>query len=423
LPERHWRYYLTLPEHLALAHRCADIENMVVACRAAIAARDDAVAVRGLGLVWSVLKVRGPVSVAIELVGSAARLPGLSDRELGVIDWVEGSVLLVLGKLQDAARLFDRGLVRSRVGGDSRTEILLLCAKAEQLMIYGDDGRAMSFLESARALLQEVSDVRMEIKILNITGNLYRFLGDFERAQLTYSSAIDISRSIGDEQWEGGLLGNLGCIHLEAGSFVLARGCLENALRCTEAHGVRQWEANTRCNLGLVLYELGEMQAASGEFLAALGIAREIGSLFLQAVLQINLGFVSEVESGTEQAKRWYQVAVDSAKAVGSDQLEAQALSYLGYVNARLGHYASAVSGFERVHAILEAGTDTATAAISTAQEARVHWVLGQYDLARQAAQKVEEILCRMPYRPSTEVTHVIDAMKATLCHVLTEQA
>ena len=75
-------YFSALDERHAIGDRCAETDNLVVACRRAVARGDVVAAVGALENAWAALRLRGPFSAGIELAEAVAAMPGIERGQL-----------------------------------------------------------------------------------------------------------------------------------------------------------------------------------------------------------------------------------------------------------------------------------------------------------------------------------------------------
>src|SRR5207249_4260414 len=75
--ERHSMYFAGLDERQATSQRCVELDNLVAACRHAVARGDAISATRALELAWAGLQLRGPFALGVELAAQTAAMSAL----------------------------------------------------------------------------------------------------------------------------------------------------------------------------------------------------------------------------------------------------------------------------------------------------------------------------------------------------------
>lgn len=85
---RHGVHFAALDEKSAKADGCAELSNLVVACRRAAARGDPEVAANALRGAWSGLALQGPFRAGVELASVARATPGLESAALALVEWL-----------------------------------------------------------------------------------------------------------------------------------------------------------------------------------------------------------------------------------------------------------------------------------------------------------------------------------------------
>ncbi|HTJ18977.1 MAG TPA: tetratricopeptide repeat protein [Steroidobacteraceae bacterium] len=380
---RHWTYFGSLDETAATAERCADRENLIVACRRAAAASDTARAIGALSNAAAALQLTGPFRAILELAGVVETCDLLNVRELAVLNRVAGTGHLVLGQADNARARFAIGLQQARSTVDVATIVRILCLKANLATTGATADSVLADLEEAKLLATSSGDPSLEVRVLSSSGAFQHRSGHIAQAIQSYEAAVKIAAVLGNKHWQGGMSGNLGFIALTQGRLADARNYLEMALACASEMGDRQWEGNTRCNLGLLLYHLGEPDAAKSELERTLALAKSVGHRRLEATVLCNLGIVAEARNDLEHADDRYREAVSLAAELTDDLLEAQFRGYLGLLLAKGGHLAESTVEFTRAAEKAEPRSDPAVLALLYCQRAIASGVSGD-EPARQ---------------------------------------
>ena len=94
---RHCAWFAALGPKRAVEGACAELANLVVACRRAILRTQAQQAVGALNGAWAALSRHGPFSTGIELAEAVCSLNVLDDREAACAHAVYGKVLDSLG--------------------------------------------------------------------------------------------------------------------------------------------------------------------------------------------------------------------------------------------------------------------------------------------------------------------------------------
>ena len=410
---RHWRYFAGLDERQAIAERCVELGNLVVACRRAAAA-EPAQAVAALVNVWAALRLTGPFETARELVTHVESF-GLCDARSQIdLDWIMASAQQHQGELASARGRIELALTRAGQLADPSARARLLCSMAELSMAAGQNQAAMAQLVEANGLELSASDAPLRCRILNTLGGLDLAESRLTSAATHYQAAMALALHMGDLHWQGGLHGNLGVVRYAEGRLHEAREHYEKALRLTEQVGDRRWEGNTRCNFALLRHDLGDHSGAESELIAVLQLARAMGHRRLECTALCNLGIVTEALGITEAALDHYRHAVTMATELGDQRSQGQFRGYLGLLLARTGSGAEALDCLELAQTLLHDGGDPASLGLLLCQSCMAAGCLGNEALARQQLLRAESLLSSLPVAPESELGRALQAARVS---------
>jgi predicted ATPase/class 3 adenylate cyclase len=287
----------------------AELENMTVAARRAIARRDRKVArCAALGS-WKVLRNRGPLAAGLALLRSALELEGHDLLSRGALELGVGIASRRLGRLGDARIAFDHVLEVANRAADPRLE-----------------GRA-----------------RYEI------GTLVHQMGEDQEAHDQYVAALSLARAAGDKRTEARTLNGLAAMDALAGRSDEAFEQFRVALEA--ARGDVTTEVNVMCNMGDLHYERGRIEQACELYEAARALAREHGELRVsEATSLVRLGTSLNV-LGDRRARATLEEALSTIRAIGYAYGLPNCLAALSLLDTDDGHHDLALA---RLHEALE---------------------------------------------------------------------
>jgi predicted ATPase len=253
-----------------------DLDNVVAACRRAVARRDEQVAVAALAAAWAVLVTRGPFVAGVELaesVGEVAISPKQRMRAEGIL----GGALLSHGRTEEARVRLESALAAHRQSGDRRSEEVLLGLLGLLHWSRNEREQARACHEAALAIARELGDRGAEGKALGHVGVLRLDQDDMTGAGECYAAALDLHRDVGDRLREGVMLGNLAVVHQRQGRADEARAGLQAALTIAREVGDRRAEGVVLANLGNFHLEQGRPDESRACYDAALATDRQVG--------------------------------------------------------------------------------------------------------------------------------------------------
>ena len=412
---RHAAYFAALGVQRAVAHGCAEIDNLVVACHRAAAAAHADVATGALEGAWAALKLRGPFRVGIDLAALVGAMAGLSAALVARVEYVLGAALHASGKGGEARSHFEAVLVIVRDSGDKRTETLVLNELGDLLTNEGHvaDGRAHH--SHALMLARELADRSLECAALNGLGTSSNDLGRTDEAMAHYEAALVCARAGGDRRWEGGVLGNLGQVHAMQGRLHEGRVQFEAGLAIARELGDRGWQGTTLCNLGLLHQMIGNLPAAEAHLEAALVLAREMGHARLECVALCNLGIVDDDLGRLDAARAHFEAAITVAHRLGERRNEGQFLNYLGRLHARQGRFDDARMCLSAGEVLLLEVADRFNLGVLLCSRAETEQLAGALDAAASALAQAVAVAQEIGAGPESELGQSLERVRALL--------
>lgn len=400
---RHAAWFAALGPVRAEEDDCAELENLVAACRHAIETGEGERAAGALEGAWAALRLRGPFEAGAGLAESVCAMPALDDRAAARALPVLAHAWQACGRPGPAVDLCERALACARAAGDRVGEIQAAIRLGSLGAVKGrlDEARSR-FVEAARMAV-EAGDLRLECTANNELGNLELNKGRMAEALEHYGRAEALARRAGDRRMQGNLLGNLGNVHADLGHMDHARFRHEEALVIARETGDRKLEGNTLCNLGLLHFlqgRLAEAEAASG---AALVLARELGHVRLECVVLCNLGIVLEALARPEPSRSRFDAALGIARTLDDKRAEGQIQGYLGVLHAHQGRHAEAQRCLDAGEALLRAASDLMGLGVLLAGRAEAQHLAGDASGAAASLAAAMSLASEIGAGPSSE--------------------
>ena len=401
---RHAAYFAALGEQRAVAGGCAEVDNLVVACRRAAAAGQADTATGALEGAWAALKLRGPFNAGAEMALSVRAISSLTLVAIASVERIAGSALQASGRVAEAQAHLEAALNASREARDQRCEARVLNELGD---LYRNEGRiedARTHLTLALTLARSCADRMVECAALNGLGSVNIATGHLDAGRGDYEAALGLAREMGDRLWEGGILGNLGSVNAELGRMDEARADYEAGLAAAHEAGDKRWEGNTLCNLGLLHYEQGRMDDALEQLDAALDVARAIGHTRLECIVLCNLGLVHEAQGRHDDARAGYEAALAVARALADRRSEGQVLGYLGRLHARQGRLIEARRSLDASEVLLREVSDRVSLGILLCSRAEAEHLGDAHAAARTALAEARTLATQARAGPESEL-------------------
>ncbi len=415
---RHHRWFAALGPDRAVAHACAELDNLAAACRHAVADGDSASACGALEGAWAATSHHGPYQGGLALCELVCGMPGLQGRELALAQYLRARAASSCGQQADAGQALTLAMAAAHQAGDTFRQTLIHIDQAELHLRGGNVASCQIDIDQALALARSANEPLLECMALNTLGSLQLDLGHTLHALAAYEQGLALARQQASLRWQGNLLGNLGNVYSDIGRMVEALAHCEQALDIARRIGDRRLEGNTLCNLGMMNFVLGQLDAAGSAGEAALQVAREIGHVQLECIVLCNLGLVYDVWGRRAQAMLSFNAAITSARRIGDRRSEGQFLGYLGLALARESRFDPAREHLSRGQAILRDFNDQRGLGVLLCAGAECEWLAGEAAPARAALQEAAALAEQIGAGPASELGLAVARVRSLIAGV-----
>ena len=324
-----------------------ELDNLVSACRRAVARHDRETAVASYCAAWEVLELRGPFSLGAELGAQVIALNGIA-ASLRALAWVtRARASWRAGRVTEAASWFGQAFAIARELDDHRLEGSVHGYLGNLNREQGRLVEARKVLETAVAMNRRTGNRRAEGMALGNLGSLHLEQGRVDEALEHHEAALAIHREIGDRRSESILLGNVGLLHRDQGRMEEARAYYDQALAIHREVKDRRSEGIVLVNLGNLHGVQGRLEDARKHFEAGLAIFREAGDRRSEGIILGNLGTLHNDQGRTEDSRSSYRQALVIHREVGNRSSEAMVLSHMGAMHSDHGRMEEARADYD----------------------------------------------------------------------------
>ncbi len=401
---RHLAWFAALGPIRAAAGRCADLDNLVAACRRAVALGVGDLAMGALEGSWAALSLRGPFETGAELAESVCAMPGLNDRAAAHAQSVLAMALVTCGRSGQARALYDKALACARAAGDASCEAMLTFRLGSLHESTGRMHEARAQHAAAIRMARELGDCALECMANSGLGNIDVVEGRMNEALSHYERALALAGETRDRHMQGNLLGNLGKLHMEIGHTDEARVRCEQSLAMARETGNRRLESRQLCNLGMLYIVLDHPAESEAASKAALGVARELGDLRLEAIVRCNLGIVIERRGRPDEAQAEFEASVGLACGLGDPMAEGQFLGYLGLLHARQGRHDEARISLVSGETLLRSASDAFGLGVLLTSRSEADHLAGDIAAAAASLAAAATIAAEVGAGPTSEI-------------------
>ena len=401
---RHGAWFAALGPARATAQACADLNNLLAACRRALRRGDATTAGGALEGAWAALRRQGPFKTGVELAEAVCAMAGLPDRAAGRAHLALAQACYAAGRLAESRRAALSALAGAIASADQPGEAEARLQAASLDLRDGHHAEAAAGHARVLRLSRQLGLPALECAALNGMGNAAANRGAMDEARAHYAASLAVARRTGDRHWQGSCLGNLGGLDATIGQMAPALAQYEEALQIARALGDRQREGNTQANLGWLHQMQGQPELAIAASSQALRVARELGHARLECTVLCNLG-ISHAERGDNTAAAdHYEAALWMAQQVADRQLEGQCLGYLGLVLARRQDFERGRNHLAQGEALLRQVADLPSLGVLLCGRAECEWHAGQRSAALDAGSQARQLAERINAGPASEL-------------------
>ncbi|MEQ1571621.1 MAG: winged helix-turn-helix domain-containing protein, partial [Myxococcota bacterium] len=306
----------------------SELDNLVAACRRAVAGGWPAVARDTLRAVWSIVRRVGPDRVCEQLAAEVAAIE-LDDASRATVALVEASVWLRGPRSAEAAGRAAEALTLARRLGAAELEVEALTTLGVCRDQAGQPQAASEVLQQAVDRANDLAEPQLVVRPLSVLGSVRWRLGERESGVALMERALELDRRSGGGARAWWILSELSKLRLAEGS-ADADEQLERAL--AESERAQQWYAvaqalDRRAVFSLVAGEFEEGRRRSERSLAA---AQALGWLGQQGWVLLTLGRI-ELECGSAAAQGWLERAAAIHGEVGQVAPQALTLGFLAW--------------------------------------------------------------------------------------------
>ncbi|MFC2172752.1 tetratricopeptide repeat protein, partial [Acidobacteriota bacterium] len=362
--ERHGEYYArfgseetidALDTHGGVARRKAlnmELDNLIAACRRAVARGDSVVSTATFSAAWAVLMLEGPLGPAVELGREVMAMERHEPVARGRLQLTMGLALDSIGQRAEAQEKYEAALGIFRTVGSRSHEGRVLGRLGNLHWAMGRKEEAREHWEAALAIHREAGDRSSEGGVLSNLGNVHMHQGRKEEAQGHYEAALAIHREVGNRRFEGITLSCLGTLHADQGRWEEGREHYEAALAVHREAGNRVAEGVPLSNLGRLLCRQGRWEEGRERLEAALAIHREAGNRPWEGFVLGYLGNLHANQGRWEEAGEHLQEGLAVSREVSERDDERYFLTSLGLLRMKQGHMEEARDHLEAALAI-----------------------------------------------------------------------
>jgi predicted ATPase/class 3 adenylate cyclase/Tfp pilus assembly protein PilF len=368
-------------------------DNVLAACRRAIARGDGATAVPAYRAAWELVERQGPFALGVALGVQVQSLDGIDAAARAIACVIQTTALRRVGRVADAEPLAARALALASEANDRHAEALALVQVGHIHNTHGRFDEAFAAIEAALNIHREKGERRLEAEALGNIANLEVGQGGLKAAEERFEAALAIHRELGNRRAEGGVRGGIAVVLQDQGRMEEARPHYEAALEILREVGDRLAEGIVLGNLGTLENDLGRLDAARATYEAALAIHRDMGDREGECVTLGNLAKLCADSQRAADARLHYDAALAISREMGNRRSEGIALGGIAGLEAARGEHETARARFEEALAIHRSIGNRRFEGETLGNLGEVLSCLGRRQEAREALRAAEALL------------------------------
>ena len=408
----------TLGRHGGVRRRRAlalELDNLLAACRRALAQGDAATAVATYRAAWEALELQGPFSVAASLGAQVLALESIAPSLRAAAILTQARVLWRTGRLPESEKLLEQALALAREAGDRRRESVVVGALGVAIGDVGRVNEARAHYETAIRIHREVGNRRQEGGVLGNLSCLCFVQGKLDEGRKFAEAALAIHREVGGRLAEASVLANLGIFYEQKGKADEARWHYEAAIAIEREIGNRAGEGNALGNLALLCLNQNLLDEARGHCEAAIAIARDTGDRWRLGVNLGNLAGVYFEERKYDKARSLWSDALAIHREVGNRRAEGAVLSGLAELLVMQGLADEAERVIAEGESLLRDVGDTLTLAILVCDRGQNEIARGRREQALAALDEAEALRVESGAGPDSPLDRKVNRLREVL--------
>ncbi len=236
-------------------------------------------------LLGRVLRTGGQAGAALEPLGEAQRrfeaLAAQGDKDAAGMASAalteQADCLTALGRLDDAAALYERAIALDEARGDARDVAVGRTQLGTVRQYQRRYAEALAAYAAARDVFERLGEPAGVATLWHQIGRVHRQAGQFEAAERAYRQSLAIEVQQGNAAGQASSLGELGNLYAGAGRLEEAVTFYRQAADIAVRLGDQAKEGLRRSNIAGTLVKLGRLDEARREIERAIECARPFG--------------------------------------------------------------------------------------------------------------------------------------------------
>lgn len=252
---------------------------------------------------------------------------------------------------------------------------------------------ALTALQNAQSINNDIKETLYKIRILNEFGSVYRRLSRFNDALEMHTRALEMFEDYTDDDELTSTYVFLGIINDILGNYDKALFYHQQALEQNKKENDTAGIAGSLHNIGILFQKIAKYDQALDYYNQALKYWKELNSQNGLSSTYNSLGAVYELTENYTEALKYYTIALEILEKTGSKYSISIPLNNIGSIYEKLGVLNEAANYLQRAIELRESIGDKNGTAGSMIRLAAVYNKQGKSELAIRTAKKGLEIV------------------------------
>ncbi len=304
-------------------------------------------------LIWaegSILRLIGKMEEALKRFNQSAKLAEKAG-DINVAHKYQlsaGVIRHVMGDIASTQKLLGKVIAEAEKAGESRNLIIAYTNLSNMEMRSGNPAKALEGFEKALKLSAEAGEKREIARINSSLGQVYEMMGDLTRAVEKYTAALEAAKEI--KYFEGIVIFNnlLGNPLMMMGNMEEAHRHFQESFMFSQKIGDKNGESISSGSLGIINAIIGNSEKALEYFNISLVSAITINNLNQQISLKNNIGCIFQQWGELDKAEENHRTALTMAKEISNKGEEAEIERTLAIDCGLQAKYGNASEYFEQ---------------------------------------------------------------------------
>ncbi|MBI3942388.1 MAG: tetratricopeptide repeat protein [Chloroflexi bacterium] len=320
-----------------------------------------------------------------------------------------GDVFMLVGQWTQAEECYHEALATAEKVNDRLAQAQ--CQRLIGILLEkrGEYGKALTFLEEARAGFTSRCDRAGACRTLAMIGRVYHQQGNYVQARESLEASLALGREVDDKRGIADALNNLGNLAYRQEDHPAAQAHHTECLALRRAIGDKRGIANSLNGLGNVAYLQKDWTTAHMYWEESLALRREMGDKGGIASSLNNLGGLAYLEKDYDTARKMYEESLALKREMGDKPGIALSLSNLGTMACLQGNLTTSLAFYRESIALHKGTGDRRGIALSLSGLAGVAGRLGQAERAARLAGATQSLIQKIGVKLDSDELSVYD--------------